>query len=44
MSKEYDLKTDILDTVVAATPVTKKHAALLATFATRVISEARVTR
>ncbi|MCG7405329.1 hypothetical protein [Caballeronia zhejiangensis] len=35
MSKEYELQTDVLGTIVAATPVTKKHADLLATFATR---------
>lgn len=37
MSKEYDLQTDVLETIVAGTPVTKKHAALLTTFATRTV-------
>ncbi|QBR04175.1 hypothetical protein [Paraburkholderia pallida] len=32
---EYDLQTDVLATIVATTPVTKKHAALLTAFATR---------
>lgn len=35
MRKEYELHTDVLATIVAATPVTSKHAALLTTFATR---------
>lgn len=35
MRKEYDLQTDVLATIVAATPVTPKHAELLTTFATR---------
>lgn len=35
MRKEYELQTDALDTIVAATAVTKKHADLLMTFATR---------
>ncbi|MDN7431398.1 hypothetical protein [Burkholderia sp. AU45388] len=35
MRKEYELQTDVLATIVAATPVTPKHAELLATFATR---------
>ncbi|BCQ30309.1 hypothetical protein NK8_85000 (plasmid) [Caballeronia sp. NK8] len=35
MRKEYELQTDVLGTIVEATPVTKKHADLLMTFATR---------
>jgi Arc/MetJ family transcription regulator len=35
MRKEYDLQTDVLATIVATTPVTAKHAALQAAFATR---------
>ncbi|EKS72632.1 hypothetical protein BURK_004247 [Burkholderia sp. SJ98] len=35
MSKEYELQTDVLGTIVAATPVTRKHTDLLTTFATR---------
>ncbi|QCP55079.1 hypothetical protein FAZ95_38735 [Trinickia violacea] len=35
MRKEYDLQTDVLATIVATTPVTKKHADLLTAFATR---------
>ncbi len=35
MRKEYELQTDVLSTLVAATPVAKKHADLLTTFATR---------
>lgn len=35
MRKEYDLQTDVLATIVAATPVTPKHAELLTAFATR---------
>lgn len=35
MPKEYDLQSDALATIVATTPVTKKHAALLTAFATR---------
>ena len=35
MSKEYDLQTDVLATIVGTTPVTKRHAALLTAFATR---------
>ncbi|WP_309788794.1 MULTISPECIES: hypothetical protein [unclassified Caballeronia] len=35
MRKEYELQTDVLDTVVAATPVKKKHTELLTAFATR---------
>ncbi|KVS67651.1 hypothetical protein [Burkholderia cepacia] len=35
MRKEYELQTDVLATIVAATPVTPKHAELLTTFATR---------
>ncbi|PCE30358.1 hypothetical protein [Burkholderia ubonensis] len=35
MRKEYDLQTDVLATIVAATPVTAKHADLLTAFATR---------
>lgn len=35
MRKEYELKTDVLETIVAAAPVTKKHAGLLTALATR---------
>lgn len=35
MRKEYELQTDVLATIVAATPVTPKHADLLMAFATR---------
>lgn len=35
MRKEYDLKTDALDTIVATTLVTAKHAALVAALAAR---------
>ncbi|AOZ11225.1 hypothetical protein [Cupriavidus malaysiensis] len=35
MRREYDLQTDVLATVVATTPVTLKHVALLTAFATR---------
>lgn len=35
MPKEYELQTDVLETIVAATPVTKKHVALVTAFATR---------
>ncbi len=35
MSKEYDLQTDVLATIVATTPVTPKHTELLTAFATR---------
>ncbi|MGN4074710.1 hypothetical protein ACS0X5_24880 [Burkholderia gladioli] len=35
MSKEYDLKTDVLETIVGSTVVTTKHAALVAAFAAR---------
>lgn len=35
MRHEYQLNTDVLATIVATTPVTKKHAALLSEFATR---------
>ena len=35
MSKEYDLQTDALATIVAASPVNKTHADLLTAFATR---------
>lgn len=35
MSKEYDLQTDVLATIVATTPVTPKHTGLLTAFATR---------
>lgn len=35
MRKEYDLKTDALETIVAATLVTARHAALVAAFAGR---------
>lgn len=35
MRREYELQTDVLATLVAATPVTKKHADLLTTLATR---------
>jgi hypothetical protein len=35
MRKEYELQTDVLATIVAATPVPPKHAELLTTFATR---------
>jgi hypothetical protein len=35
MRKEYELQTDVLATIVATTPVKKKHADLLTTFATR---------
>ncbi|MDN7631639.1 hypothetical protein [Burkholderia cenocepacia] len=35
MKKEYELQTDVLETVVAGTPVTARHAALLTAFATR---------
>ncbi|WP_161500250.1 hypothetical protein [Burkholderia gladioli] len=35
MRKEYDLKTDALETIVATTLVTTKHAALVAAFAGR---------
>ncbi|ONC41686.1 hypothetical protein AQ914_18215 [Burkholderia pseudomallei] len=35
MRKEYDLQTDVLATIVATTPVTKRHADLLTALATR---------
>lgn len=35
MRKEYELQTDVLATIVASTPVTPKHAELLAAFASR---------
>jgi len=35
MRKEYELQTDVLATIVAAVPVTPKHAQLLTAFATR---------
>lgn len=35
MRKEYDLQTDVLATIVAATSVTKNHSDLLTAFATR---------
>lgn len=35
MRKEYELQTDVLATIVAATPVTPKHTDLLTTFAAR---------
>ncbi|WP_431798055.1 hypothetical protein SGO26_30185 (plasmid) [Cupriavidus metallidurans] len=35
MRHEYDVHTDVLETIVAATPATKKHSALLTAFATR---------
>ncbi|MGQ7908769.1 hypothetical protein [Burkholderia sp. BC1] len=35
MRKEYELQTDVLATIVAATPVTPKHAELLTALATR---------
>lgn len=35
MRKEYELQTDVLATIVAATPVGPKHADLLTAFATR---------
>lgn len=35
MSEKYDLQTDVLATIVAMTPVTEKHTALLEAFGTR---------
>ncbi|HDR8962075.1 hypothetical protein [Burkholderia vietnamiensis] len=35
MRDEYELQTDVLATIVAAVPVTPKHAQLLTEFATR---------
>lgn len=35
MRKEHDLQTDVLATVIAGTPVTKRHAALQTAFVTR---------
>lgn len=35
MRKEYDLQTDVLTTIIATTPVVRKHAELLTAFATR---------
>lgn len=35
MRKEYELQTDVLATIVAATPVTQNHADLLTILATR---------
>lgn len=36
MRKEYELQTDVLATIVAATPITPEHAELLTAFATRI--------
>lgn len=33
--RKYDLQTDVLATIIATTPVTKRHATLLTAFATR---------
>ena len=35
MRREYELQTDVLATIVAATPVTAKHTGLLTALATR---------
>ncbi|UVA77132.1 hypothetical protein [Pandoraea commovens] len=35
MRKEYDLQTDVLETIIGSTPVSKKHTDLLAVFAAR---------
>lgn len=35
MRREYELRTDVLDTIIAKTPITKKHTALLNTLTTR---------